>query len=391
MKKIGSEYAVRILMVDDDAVIRRGICQMLTDSLEWEFHWSEADNGREALEMIGDTFTDIVICDIKMPLIDGIGFLSYQKEISPCTRVIMLSGFDDYSLIRQAMKMGAFDYLLKPVNLFSLLQILNEIYEEIQGSCEERRIYPLAQSSLNSMGENSLEKPEEIFFDLKNNLPATVQELDRYLSEAGTKAALLQTEEAVFFLHQFFGHLTPETLTPEQIRRKLSDWVYALMQANNKFIEPISQDRLTENDLFSHIRNLPTLQQLSQQFTQIIELYLRYLSSNVVSKNAFLIKKALAYIDAHYRENPSLEEVASSLFISASYFSALFSKTMGESFRTYLLKLKMEEAKRLLSQSDIKILDIAYQMGYEDLSHFNRAFKKVIGCSPSHFRKISQG
>ena len=174
------------------------------------------------------------------------------------------------------------------------------------------------------------------------------------------------------------------------MRKKLSDWVYALMENNNKFIQPISQDKLTENDLFGHIRNLPTLQQLSDRFVQIMELYIKYLSANVVSKGDHLINKALEYLEDHYHENPSLEQVASSLYISANYFSSLFSSKMGVSFRTYLLNRKMSEAKRLLQETDEKILDIAYRLGYEDISHFNRAFRNSVGCSPSHFRRISK-
>lgn len=378
-------------MVDDDPNIRHGVFRMLSDSLEWEFQWDEAENGREALEYVLSGPIDIIICDIKMPLIDGIHLLNYVKEISPFTKVIMLSGYDDYSLIRQAMKQGAFDYLLKPLNLASLKNVLDELFEIQSGlSPEEKTINDRNLPELTRDRPYSGQDTENIFFDLPEPGYTSHKELEQYLDKAGAKAALLQTDETMEYLRLFFSHVSPKVISSEQVRWKLSDWVYSLMENNNKFIKPISQDKLTENDLFGHIRNLPTLQQLSDRFLQIMELYLRYLSGSVKSRGDFLVDKALAYLEEHYHENPSLEQVSSSLYISANYFSALFSDKMGVNFRTYLLNRKMEEAKRLLKESDEKIADIAYQLGYEDISHFNRAFRNSVGCSPSHYRRISR-
>lgn len=382
---------LNLLMVDDDANIRHGVFRVLSDCLEWNFRWNEAENGQEALEKLLAEPTDIIICDIKMPLIDGIQLLRFVKELSPFTKVVMLSGYDDYCLIRQAMKLGAFDYLLKPLNLSSLQQISNDIYAVQSKLPPEEKVVKTEKIPELIRCEPALKQESEgAFFNMPNVEPVPLKQLDEYLNAAGVKAALLQTEETLAYLRQFFSHLSPKVISSEQVRRKLSDWVYSLMENNNKFIQPISQDKLTENDLFGHIRNLPTLEQLSARFMQIMELYLKYLSANVVSKGDYLIDKALEYLEEHYHENPTLEQVSSSLYISANYFSSLFSGKMRVSFRTYLLNRKMTEAKRLLKETNEKILNIAYQLGYEDISHFNRAFRNSVGCSPSHFRKISK-
>ena len=67
-----------------------------------------------------------------------------------------------------------------------------------------------------------------------------------------------------------------------------------------------------------------------------------------------------------------------------------FASNLVNGISRYLLNRKMSEAKRLLQETNEKILDIAYRLGYEDISHFNRAFRNSVGCSPSHFRRISK-
>lgn len=102
------------LIVDDEALVRIG----LKTSIDWEKEGfkisADLQDGGEALEYIRKSDIDLVLLDIKMPKMDGIQLLKEMKEINFKGKVVVLSSFDDYEYVRQAMKLGAYDYLHKP-------------------------------------------------------------------------------------------------------------------------------------------------------------------------------------------------------------------------------------------------------------------------------------
>lgn len=99
-----------------------------------------------------------------------------------------------------------------------------------------------------------------------------------------------------------------------------------------------------------------------------------------------LIKKALNYIDENY-PNATLADASGRLFISSSYLSRLFAAEMGESFSRYLMRYRVEIAKKQLCNPKNRLYEIAEAVGYSDLSHFSKAFKLIEGVSPGRYRE----
>jgi two-component system response regulator YesN len=87
--------------------------------------------------------------------------------------------------------------------------------------------------------------------------------------------------------------------------------------------------------------------------------------------------KALEYIGKHYKEDLSLEKIAAIVSLSPNYFSHLFKKSRGESFTEYLNKLRMQEAKKILSTGLYKVYQVADMVGYLDYKYFSSVFKKI--------------
>lgn len=100
------------------------------------------------------------------------------------------------------------------------------------------------------------------------------------------------------------------------------------------------------------------------------------------------IRLAREYIQQHYSEMITLERVCEEVGFSVSYFSALFKKETGESFVRYLTRVRMEQAKELLSQTNLPVSQICMRVGYNDLKHFNQVFKKETDLSPGQYRKL---
>lgn len=128
----------KVLIVDDEIFVRMG----LKNSIEWEKNGflliGEASNGVQALEIIKANTPDIVITDIKMPEMDGVQLIRNLKKSYPSIRCLVLSNYDDFELVKEALKNGAEDYFLKvTIQTEALLQALKDIcvkFEEERNS-----------------------------------------------------------------------------------------------------------------------------------------------------------------------------------------------------------------------------------------------------------------
>ena len=99
-----------------------------------------------------------------------------------------------------------------------------------------------------------------------------------------------------------------------------------------------------------------------------------------------LIQKAIVYINAHFRENPKMCDVAQIFHLSDHYFCRLFKKCVGISYKEYVKKLKLDYGYKLIKNTDLTMTEIASNCGYETQSHFNREFKNYFLAPPTSFR-----
>jgi AraC-like DNA-binding protein/ligand-binding sensor protein len=99
-----------------------------------------------------------------------------------------------------------------------------------------------------------------------------------------------------------------------------------------------------------------------------------------------LVRRARAYIAGHLEDPVSLDEIAKAMHVSTFYFCKMFKKATGLTFTDYLGRVRVEKAKSLLLNPHLRVSEIAYMVGFQSLTHFNRVFRHLTGESPSHFR-----
>jgi AraC-like DNA-binding protein len=99
-----------------------------------------------------------------------------------------------------------------------------------------------------------------------------------------------------------------------------------------------------------------------------------------------MITRAKQFIRDHFAEELSLGQVAKAVNTSTFYFCKMFKKFTGINFTEYLSRIRIESARNLLLNPNLRVSEIAYEVGFQSLTHFNRVFKKVVGQSPTEFR-----
>lgn len=101
-----------------------------------------------------------------------------------------------------------------------------------------------------------------------------------------------------------------------------------------------------------------------------------------------LLKQAMDFINQNYSDpSISLDKVAKSVNISPNYLSAVFSQEVGQTLTEYITSRRIHEAKNMLRNTDLRLSEIAFAVGYKDPHYFSFVFKKVSGCTPSEYRR----
>lgn len=131
---------------------------------------------------------------------------------------------------------------------------------------------------------------------------------------------------------------------------------------------------------------------LKAELIKLIILILRTIKKELAPPNSSSIKnelleKAITYIHSNYYDQISIEELSMMAFLSKSHFCRLFKDYSGMTVKEYTQKIRIQEACRLLLNSEQKISDISTEVGYSDLKHFISLFKKLMGQTPSEYRK----
>ncbi|GBF77666.1 DNA-binding response regulator [Paenibacillus sp. 598K] len=126
------DLPIRMLIVDDEPVI----CQGLRMTIDWSAIGieviGEAYDGEHALEIIGDQPVELLISDIRMEGMDGLQLAGQLKQSHPHTRIIILSGYEDFEYARTSVRLGVYDYLLKPVEIDALVEVVKRAAAEIR-------------------------------------------------------------------------------------------------------------------------------------------------------------------------------------------------------------------------------------------------------------------
>lgn len=495
----------KIMVVDDEYLLRQGILHML----DWEKYGfsivGEATNATQALELIEKVHPHIILCDIVMPNIDGIELSKIIKKRYPEIEIVILSGYDNFDYVKTAFKHGVADYVLKPTitaeqllsillplqkksgqpiniaesekdigkQLLTMLEnkqvdkelmsthfkeqeftvigywacneeavdvglandkidsifkefhhiylgesenvhifVMNHPYEdrlainrkwdELTGYLEAKimdvmlmKIYRIKSIEALFRGYDALKDLSQYHFygyehqyiciSLKDIKKRDTMQFDTKIFMQ--KATSADPIAAIGFLESYLNSLNYNNgVKSNEVKAVVQNAIYNLInviQLKEENYEEVNTKKIL---FFNDISNAKTLKDIMRYFYEI-DVYIKGLigSSSASDK---MMKQITDYIHMHYNEQISLQEIANELHISYSYLSAYFNNHHDEGFNDYLNSVRIEKAKGFLVDPTIQISYVSELVGYSSPGYFTKVFKKLLGITPSTYRRM---
>ncbi len=213
----------RILIIEDEASIRRVLTKILSEEND-AYHVDDAEDGLIGLEKIKNNDYDLVLCDIKMPKMDGVEVLEAVKKIKPEIPMVMISGHGDMETAIQTMRLGAFDYISKPPDLNRLLNTVRNALDKKQLVVENKILKKIVSKNYEMIGES----------EAINHIKLMIEKV------AKTEARVLITGP----------NGTGKELVAHQLHEKSERANYSLIEVNCAAIP----SELIESELFGHVK-----------------------------------------------------------------------------------------------------------------------------------------
>ena len=472
----------KVMLLDDEPWELKGMKNMLP----WGKYGFEVvsvlSNPLKALELLKAESFDVLVSDIRMPGLDGISLLKEIRSFDSNLEIIFVSGYAEFEYAREALRSGAYDYLLKPVDLDATDSLLSRLKSRLD---EKKQDY-----MLRLMDKISGEK-----ISLKELFPQIDESFSCYAVMGGSSlASFLESCQEELPQHSSFWQLSlpygqdcclcflackdtfsPDAFLGERLPRQMLGCSLSLsgselmaldgpsrlaMQAftayhSSFFLQPpglylyketdgnalrdvseqihsLYMDKKTD-ELRSYLNQLPhTLQSISINVNGMVRLWNqlmlllsdadlyeescllsaehmldRYsdiekltqelivlLENQTVScpeqsaeEGKHIYSAMIRYVNEHFTEPITLQDVADCVHVNFTYASKLFKKYTKTNYSKYLTELRMNLACRLLSNTDKTTEEICYEIGYKDYFYFNKTFKKHIGQTPLQYRR----
>ncbi|RKP55079.1 response regulator [Cohnella endophytica] len=441
-----------ILIVDDEPLICRGLANLLESSGLNIQNLYTANNGYEALDYLKMETIDLLITDIQMGAMSGIELMQQAKIIKPWVQVIVISAHETFQYAQLAIRLGARDYLIKPINSEQLLnsvrhvllhmdrpvQDQKELISDLREHFRMDQPIPQRMEVLNRLVTEPFTEDRyaeviklEQANDIRLNGPYFAMVKIRLDLDATARGTVIDAKDARLLQYAVLN-IVNELLDKEWDHQSfyssgqevsiIAQWDEA--RYGDSSIDKINQLEMIGRSLHFNVHKFLGFQstvgisqilkgreflpELHNQVNKAIvwnkehkDHHVFYFGDfkwglftedpteeDLAAQNNLIVERAHEYIHSNYAQKGlTLNEVAQKNHVSPNYLSYLFKKNTGINLWEYVIKLRMEESKRLIQNTDLRRYEISEKVGYESPEHFSKIFKKYFGISPSEMKK----
>ncbi len=336
---------IKIMIVDDEYYEREAFKLLLRNECPNCQVVCDFDNGKDAVAYYQENSVDLIFMDIKMPIMDGLEATKLIKEMDEHQYVIILTAYADFEVAQQAVKIHANDFLLKPARL------------------------------------TTIQKAIEQFKD--SSKPVSEEKMDhiKLFKEAFLKGHYL---ESLNYLNQ----VRAEDMYYDDLIEKMRHLLNIIKEVTAYFSLKLSPQR--QRELQQYLTQMKRKEEYFNLVDGLLKEVFEYIIEKKLGKYENEMDMALDFIELNLTDNITLESVASYMNISPHYFSKIFKRDMKVNFIQYVTNRKIEHGMHLLTMTNQPIINIAYDLGFNEANYFSRVFKKSAGMTPYQYRKANK-
>ncbi len=357
----------KILAIDDREIFLIELKRLKVWGERSEFEIIDtASNGKEALELLNRNSYDLVLTDIRMPVVDGLQLLREIQKDKLCPCVVFLSEYSEFNYARQGIVLGAFDYIVKPASEETMIVLLKRIKVFLDDFHDDKHY------SLNSTVETDSEwayptSDEKQIINCLINKEENAIKLFRVTAET------------------IYNVLSDNIIKADIIIKKMYHNIIMAVYDNFNWLSSYIDIQLFETIDYIHEENMNNFIELyCGKITYLLDFLIKF----YIKTPDELIKNICEYILNNSNSDLKLKVIAEKFYINNTYLSNTFVIKTGIHFNDYTTKVKMARSRYLLVNTNLKTYEVGYQIGYHDINYFSKLFKRYYGKNPSEYRDI---
>jgi len=404
-----------MILVEDESFERNS----LVNCIDWQLVGiqiiGEAINGSQGFSLVEELHPDIVLTDVKMPVMDGIELSKKIRRYAPETKIIFLSSYDDFEYAKQAIDLNIQAYVMKPVNEMELLRVVKKAANEITEKAIERHMLDkikenystsinlahqaLVNRMLTGMQMNEEDarnlglqwlrspSPRELCLLLSLYNRGLMYSIDGNLLELNRECAKICGQSISVCMNP--GVLATLFCTSDELT---GDTGAKLKQILLNFFEERGE-RQAKISFISQGKSFRTPAQLyAELLGRSTNIYTPPDLHAEKKKNKKQIADEVEHIIATQYQLPlTLESIAKTMHFTPNYLGTVFKSAKKLSVNRFLMKTRIEKAEEFLRGHTLSINEIAECCGFGSLTYFYTSFKKETGVTPSDFRQNNRG
>lgn len=356
-----------VLIVDDDRAVRYD----LKKSGAWAKHGfiikNEAANGHEALQKVAEEHFDLILIDIKMPKVDGIAFLQELRNKALDICVVIASGYNTFEYARKGLMLGAFDYLLKPVETSNLEEVLLRAHAHLENKYKKRDLERKMAKQLEDNIPMPISKQDELFlYKLLTEEPDT---------------ALVFADKLADRVFDFYAH---DPYKAGVLFDCLLANTWQLMLDTKPWLLNL---KIVKTDNKQTVQHLADPRQMREAFRTALTNLAGFVKRLHLDHPDSIIKRLCEYVVENVDDKITIETAANKFGFSSSYLGKMFKQKTGEGFVYFITTVKMEKAKILIRSGKYKNYEISDMLGYKSPDYFCSLFKTHTNMTPADYKR----
>lgn len=371
---------MKIMVVDDEYYAREALASVIKRSLSEQSDVAilAYDSAKKAMEELSSFLPDILFTDIRMDEMSGLELCEYVHQNYSAIMLIIISGYSDFSYAQKAIRCHVDFYLTKPVKESEIQEILQQ--QLMVKPPDKSRQAPPLNGITTPVSRSNISSPDET----QNIMDASSCRLiQHYIAEYNVFSLMEILQESFdIFLSD---HGCEKTMLTKYFTK-----LFEIIQSHKSSLKQNRGFLDFKNNMIEKAGQLSNISSANLLMKDTLNCLKTVLSEGKTPEMT-LAEKIIAYIKDHYFEELNMNDIAKNVFyISPNYLSKLVNDATGLRFSKYLLKVRMENARRILARKDLSISEVAQLTGYNSESHFIQLFKKYYGTTPRNYRDDSE-